>query len=282
MVRQLVIHRTRPTRALPNFDYMNAGQSRRRLVFFIIRGYATRATSKLPESGARSISLASAIKPSSALHHDLASFIAYSATAYKTSNPYQVGTLYEYQTLMALRNLLGIQVKRCGGPDDRGVDLRGDWRLPSSQMAIVVQCKASKKKCGPEYIRQLGGVVVSEERELKMPTLGILSSQVGFTALAIRQASAAAASSSTTSGIPLALCTIQDENTISGIVLNHAAENLLSGLTIGWVDVERQKSLGGGFKEIKTRGRASSRVEMVPKPILMDGNQIISPEALIE
>ena len=75
-----------------------------------------------------------------------------------------------------------ICLHRTGGTDDRGVDLRGRWLLPthtkySEGIPVVVQCKAERRPTGPKYLRELEGATVTEEHG----TLVILATLTRFT-----------------------------------------------------------------------------------------------------
>ncbi|ORY05450.1 hypothetical protein K493DRAFT_139919, partial [Basidiobolus meristosporus CBS 931.73] len=91
-----------------------------------------------------------------------------------------VGTMFEYQVNELLK-AFNIETRRCGGSDDKGVDLRGRWILPGHMLPLVVQCKHEKKKVGPNYVREIQATV---ERE-SPGTLGILVSNRGFTKYAL-------------------------------------------------------------------------------------------------
>ncbi|KDN45583.1 hypothetical protein K437DRAFT_218340, partial [Tilletiaria anomala UBC 951] len=54
---------------------------------------------------------------------------------------------------------------RSGGAGDKGIDLKGWWKLPSRESSsaqaenvrVLVQCKAEAKKLGPRTLRELEG-----------------------------------------------------------------------------------------------------------------------------
>ena len=105
-----------------------------------------------------------------ASHSDITSFLAHAnSTSLSTKSTYYVGTLYEYTVLRALRKF-NICLYRTGGTDDKGVDLRGRWILPShgnyaDGIPIVVQCKAEQRPVGPRYLRELEGATAAEGPE---------------------------------------------------------------------------------------------------------------------
>ncbi|CAA7263250.1 unnamed protein product [Cyclocybe aegerita] len=69
---------------------------------------------------------------------------------------------------------MSMSLKRVGGKEDGGVDLVGWWWLPHNaasvsssspastadrrRLRVIGQCKAEKKKMGPNYVRELEGV----------------------------------------------------------------------------------------------------------------------------
>ncbi|KAJ3514869.1 hypothetical protein NLJ89_g2123 [Agrocybe chaxingu] len=69
---------------------------------------------------------------------------------------------------------MSMSLKRVGGKEDGGVDLVGWWWLPHEtsstssssppstagrrRLRVIGQCKAEKKKMGPNYVRELEGV----------------------------------------------------------------------------------------------------------------------------
>jgi hypothetical protein len=97
-------------------------------------------------------------------HNDLESFLKYSSDVNlpKTTTTF-MGTHYEYTVLASLRRL-GFDLIRTGGRADKGIDLLGHWYLPGLPedwpLRILVQCKALKKKAGPNIIRELEGAIV--------------------------------------------------------------------------------------------------------------------------
>ena len=50
---------------------------------------------------------------------------------------------------------------RTGGRDDRGIDLQGQWSIPTLpfELPALVSCKANKDGVGPEIVRELEGTV---------------------------------------------------------------------------------------------------------------------------
>ncbi|KAI0478804.1 hypothetical protein GGR56DRAFT_672799 [Xylariaceae sp. FL0804] len=108
-------------------------------------------------------------------HHDVASYAAYAArVGLDPASKTYVGTRYEYVVAAALRGVLGFgPVRRVGGRADRGIDLLGEWRVPSSSpllrpLRVLVQCKAvspraasssssSSSEVGPRHVRELEG-----------------------------------------------------------------------------------------------------------------------------
>ncbi|TFK39289.1 hypothetical protein BDQ12DRAFT_682513 [Crucibulum laeve] len=90
------------------------------------------------------------------------------------------GTAFEEKSLKVLEEHLSMSLKRVGGKEDGGIDLVGWWWLPPltsgteptgtpnasaldlqprSRVRVIAQCKAEKKKMGPQYVRELEGVM---------------------------------------------------------------------------------------------------------------------------
>lgn len=81
------------------------------------------------------------------------------------------GTIFEERSLNLLRQDMSMSLQRVGGKHDGGIDLLGWWWLPHDsestatsllkrrRIRIIGQCKAEKKKVGPNYIRELEGVL---------------------------------------------------------------------------------------------------------------------------
>ncbi|CAG8768005.1 5637_t:CDS:1, partial [Racocetra fulgida] len=152
-------------------------------------------------------------------HHDLKSFLALKDVNKNT--PVYRGTLYEYQTIACLKTTLGIVTRRVGKANDGGIDFRGQWILPDKRLYIVGQCKALAKKCSPNIIRELEGVVCQETEG----TLCILSSMNGFTEGAIKRYIA--------SPFPIMLITVTDHGRKFGsISWNKKAEEYLKGFQV--------------------------------------------------
>ncbi|CAG8507365.1 13142_t:CDS:2 [Cetraspora pellucida] len=95
---------------------------------------------------------------------------------------------------------------------------RGQWILPDKRLCVIGPCKALAKKCSPNIIRELEGILCKESEE----TLYILSSMNGFTGYAIKRYIA--------SPFPIMLITVTDNGRkLGNISWNKAAEEYLKG-----------------------------------------------------
>ncbi|KAF4976398.1 hypothetical protein FZEAL_6927 [Fusarium zealandicum] len=94
-------------------------------------------------------------------HSDLATFLSYVERTQlsKRTSVYQ-GTHYEY-TVADTLSRYGFFLKRVGGASDRGTDLLGTWKLPSTShtMQVILQCKSGARAVGPMYVRELKGAI---------------------------------------------------------------------------------------------------------------------------
>ncbi|KND02182.1 uncharacterized protein SPPG_02671 [Spizellomyces punctatus DAOM BR117] len=147
-----------------------------------------------------------------------------------------VGTRFEEDTLRCLSRY-GIDLRRVGGADDKGVDLRGRWRLPKEggvdpalsspghhggflEFPIIVQCKKERTKLGPKYFRELEGTLARESPN----TIALLASSEGFSTKAVDLLFA--------SRVPLALAVINSDRICVRLALNRALQELVPGLMV--------------------------------------------------
>ncbi|PTB60930.1 hypothetical protein M431DRAFT_489721 [Trichoderma harzianum CBS 226.95] len=93
-------------------------------------------------------------------HSDLESFLEDAKRrGLDEKSPVFTGTRYEYLVLERLRRY-GFSLRRIGGASDFGVDLVGEWTVPSSTapaIKVLVQCKGGIQRVGPHMIRELEG-----------------------------------------------------------------------------------------------------------------------------
>lgn len=121
------------------------------------------------------------------------------------------GTQFEHRSRALLQEQLSMSLCRVGGKGDGGVDLQGWWWLPDNRPAseavslqdvdgcsrrrirVLAQCKAERKKMGPNYIREMEGVlhryVYSMNRNALLreadPIVALLVSESTFTKAAV-------------------------------------------------------------------------------------------------
>jgi hypothetical protein len=128
--------------------------------------------------------LQSSIDSPASSHHDLPSFLEYaSRVGVDPRSSVYVGTVYEYTAQSALARL-GMSLKRVGGRSDYGVDLFGTWKIPptTSDLKVLVQCKARGTKSKPSEIRELEGAFVGAPSGWRgTGVLGFLVSQQAAT-----------------------------------------------------------------------------------------------------
>eukprot|EP00047_Mylnosiga_fluctuans_P014039 m.34886 g.34886 ORF g.34886 m.34886 type:complete len:198 (+) comp5274_c0_seq2:166-759(+) len=156
-------------------------------------------------------------------------------------SPQAMGVLYEAAMARYFARL-GVRLRRSGGADDKGIDLRGYWTIPAHRspaekgahagqvhtdtelmhtVPVVLQCKRYAKPCPPAAVREFDGALARE-----LPgTLGILVCSSGFTAKA-KEAFVSCAQ-------PLVLSAVTDEDELEHFEMNAAGQRILPMLTIG-------------------------------------------------
>lgn len=124
------------------------------------------------------------------------------ATASLTSAVHR-GVAFEKRSLNILQSQLSMSLQKVGGKSDGGIDLQGWWWLPFSKrrksasapftwtgedgvsrrrLRVFGQCKAEKKKMGPNYVRELEGVLSRHNSQPgRDPSVGLLISESAFT-----------------------------------------------------------------------------------------------------
>ncbi|KAJ7660061.1 hypothetical protein B0H17DRAFT_954317 [Mycena rosella] len=107
----------------------------------------------------------------------------------------QRGNVFEERSKKILQDHLSMSLRRVGGKSDGGIDLMGWWWLPPAdsdpqgpapgapptrrRLRVLAQCKAEKKKMGPNYVREMEGVLhryMSLVRPSASPGLSLSSS----------------------------------------------------------------------------------------------------------
>ncbi|KAI9796012.1 MAG: hypothetical protein M1835_004787 [Candelina submexicana] len=117
-------------------------------------------------------------KGASKEHNDLPSFLSYaSRVGLRPTTTTYVGTHYEYTVASCLRRL-GFSLTRVGGVSDLGIDLLGDWTLPTfpTPLKVLMQCKALNRRLSPHVARELKGAFVGAPAGWRGPdVVGVLT-----------------------------------------------------------------------------------------------------------
>jgi hypothetical protein len=157
-----------------------------------------------------------AITPGSLHHTSLSEFLSYAdaVSLSPTSTVYR-GTHYEYTVANALERL-AFSLTRVGRASDLGIDLLGEWAVPSrpAPLNVLIQCKAEAPK--PSMVRELEGAVVGAPvRYRGEGTISILA--------AAKEATKGVRDAVGRSRLPMAYLNITTEGRVRQFVWNHAA-----------------------------------------------------------
>ncbi|KAK8829756.1 hypothetical protein WA577_001150, partial [Blastocystis sp. JDR] len=113
------------------------------------------------------------------------------------------GMQFEEQVLQTLLPL-GMTLHRCGGPNDRGIDIRGTWHVNSTDIPLIVQCKNTKQS-KPQFVREFVGVMNRESTaECNEKPVGLLCLSSSITNSLLRE--------SALSNYPFALVRVVDSH----------------------------------------------------------------------
>lgn len=116
--------------------------------------------------------------PKQQQHADLPSFLEYAQrVGLDETSPTFTGTRYEYLVAARLARY-GFSLTRVGGASDFGIDLLGEWTIPTTcqTIRVLIQCKAGTRgKGGPLFIRELEGSFIGAPPGWRGPgVLGLL------------------------------------------------------------------------------------------------------------
>ncbi|KAF2459782.1 hypothetical protein BDY21DRAFT_299093 [Lineolata rhizophorae] len=211
------------------------------------------------------------ISPGSTAHSSLSSFLDHARrTGLSPHSSVYKGTLFEYRAVDALA-CLGFDLTRVGRANDRGIDLRGWWRLPSAgggggdggaftgdttqaDVPVVAQCKADVVAAQPRAVRELEGAMAGAPPGWKGDgVLGLLVARGRATA-AVRDAVAR-------SRRPLGFIAAQIVGRIVHFMWNKAAAEGCGLIGYG-VALKRSADASDGGEVVLTR---DSRVVSVKK-----------------
>lgn len=169
-------------------------------------------------------------------HHSLQSFIDYaSSTNLDLKSTVFKGTLHEYSVLETLKTY-SFDLSRVGGNDDKGIDLKGTWKLPNNSIPIIIQCKNEAKKIGPKYIRELSGI-----KSLTPRTISMLASTSMFTPMAMQ----------TMAGSSQPICLTLFKQHSEGAALQQLIWNRAAGEIIGDLQVKMEYDVHGSSAQLK-------------------------------
>ncbi|EED13188.1 conserved hypothetical protein [Talaromyces stipitatus ATCC 10500] len=155
-------------------------------------------------------------------HHDLPSFLTYAKqTALPETTTTYVGTKYEYTVQSTLRRF-AFDLERIGGRDDAGIDLVGTWHIPGREFTpfrVIVQCKALKKKLGPNLVRELEGA-------FRHSPVGWRTSEKVAVLVSPREATKGVRDTLTRSSYPLFWMMMESDGALKQVLWNSKVEEL--------------------------------------------------------
>jgi hypothetical protein len=130
------------------------------------------------------------------------------------------GTMYELYVQSLLNKKYNFNLERVGGSRDRGIDLIGSY----FEIPIVVQCKYYSGYLSPNFIRELQGVVTSQNADrVNSNWLGLLVCNNG-----VKEGSLEFLRASNT---PLGLLILEiGEEYFRGCIFNNSAKKLIKFL----------------------------------------------------
>ncbi|KAL5338775.1 hypothetical protein BJX70DRAFT_186520 [Aspergillus crustosus] len=164
-----------------------------------------------------------------ASHDSLPTFLDHTQrNAIPASTTTYQGTVYEYIVQSHLRKH-AFNLYRVGGRSDYGIDLTGTWHVGANPVLdppirVVVQCKALRKKLGPNLVREIEGVTAMQG----CGCAGVLVSPLEATK-GVREALGR-------SGMPLVWMMVGLDGVVRQVLWNKGVEGL--GLGLGGLGVE--------------------------------------------
>jgi len=154
------------------------------------RPYATRANpakkppSKIAEKSASAPTKSKIKTKTKPVSKSAATDVLEQVKSHNGKSMFAIGTSFELRSLKLLQDKFSMALDRVAGPGDGGVDLVGWWWLPRlpglpeipstitpntsngdeapqmrSRIRVLAQCKAEKNKMGPNYVREMEGVL---------------------------------------------------------------------------------------------------------------------------
>ncbi|RAH64311.1 uncharacterized protein BO66DRAFT_385808 [Aspergillus aculeatinus CBS 121060] len=166
-------------------------------------------------------------------HYNRASFLDFARRheLSRTSTLF-IGNLYEYTVQTELRHAAALLLHRTGGRSDNGIDHLGTWHLPGHERPIhvAVQCKAHRRRVGPQCIRELEGVVARRvphtwRLQQQQPGTGQAGPRVGML-VNRREASAGVRAALQRSALPLVYLMVDLRGVLRQALWNEAVEAL--------------------------------------------------------
>ena len=179
------------------------------------------------------------------------------------------GTQFEHRSRALLQSQLSMSLRRVGGRGDGGIDLQGWWWLPDDnqnpegqarilddsglqrkRLRVLAQCKAERKKLGPNYVREMEGVLHRHIFSTGKPSaeaqvVALVVSESSFTKAAVLRALSSSVPFLLVHLPPVGEISLSEDHVQAGSVVWNPALSGESGILKGQFDLRWERSLLG-------------------------------------
>ena len=155
-------------------------------------------------------------------HCDRTSYLDKSDSSQPTAS-YYLGHDFEHKCMHLLQRM-HFDIRHCGRTGDAGVDLEGRWLLPEPSVAILAQCKFTRR------LQRLS-VVVVREWEGVLSRFDVVDRPLGLL-ISSTTLSDAALARFKSSSLPMMFMSLGEDAKLQALCLNDAAQARVPDITI--------------------------------------------------